>query len=107
MSVRLVVKPATTVTFTTALVRTSALSSVTTARNACAPAGTLAHAKVNGLVVSSPSFVGPSKNSTLKTAPSGSVASAVRFTVEVATKTAPVAGLVNVTLGGRFDVTGG
>src|SRR5213594_1088712 len=107
MSVRLVVNPATTLMVTGALVRIRPLSSVATAVRLLGPAGTFAQAKLNGLLVSSPILVGPLKNSTLKMTPSRSVAWAERLIVDVATTTAPVAGLVRVTLGGMFDEIGG
>src|SRR5436190_22617889 len=107
MKVKLLVKPATTVMFTGAEVRTIPLSSVATARKANAPAGTLVQEKANGLDVSSPSFVALAKNSTLKMAPSGSRALAARSMLDVATKTAFVTGLVSVTVGGRLEPVGG
>src|SRR5262245_50331496 len=99
MRVRFVVNPATTVMLTGALVRAIPLSSVATARKTWAPAGTFGQLNANGALVSSPSFAAPAKNSTLNTAPSRSLASAARFTVDVATKMELVAGLVSTTLG--------
>ena len=55
--------------------------------------------------MSSPSFVGPLKNSTLATVPSESEALAARFTVAGAVKVAPFAGCVSVTAGGELPLT--
>ncbi len=53
-----------------------------------------------------PSDAAPAKNSTCATGSSGSVASAVRVIVTGDVKTAPPAGLVRLTDGGRFGAAG-
>ena len=66
--------------------------SVARAVSVYVPAATLLQAKLYGAVVSSPSFVAPSKNSTLVTVPSASEAVAARFTVAGSVKVAPLLG---------------
>src|SRR5881394_3192785 len=63
-----------TVTFTTAEVARALRLSVATARSAYDPTGTELQEKLKGVVVSSPSFVLPAKNSTRLIVPSGSAA---------------------------------
>src|SRR4051812_25738304 len=107
MSVTFVVKPATTVMLTGALVPSPPPSSVARALRLYVPARAFDQVKPNGLIVLVPNFVLFAKYSSLEIAPSGSTAFTVRLIGELATKTAPVAGLVNVTTGGRFEVFGG
>jgi len=63
------------------------------------PAGTLAQAKVKGLVRSSPNLVVPWKNSTLAIVPSLSVAFALMVTVDPVVKLALLTGVVKLIAG--------
>src|SRR5688572_30877173 len=93
---------AVTVTLTGADVVTALALSVALAVNVCVPAGALFQAKLYGLLVSSPNFVVPLKNSTLTIVPSASVAFAlIVIAVPCATELL-LAGAVMETPGGVF-----
>jgi hypothetical protein len=70
--------------------------------NTWLPEGTLRHMKEYGAVVSWPSTVVPSRNSTFVTVPSGSPAVAVIVIIGFQLNTVPSAGEVIASLGGVF-----
>ena len=85
---------------TAALVVTAPPLSVARAVSTWLPTVTFLHKKEYGVVVSVPRRVVPSRNSTLVTFPSGSLAVAVTVIVGFQAKTAPSAGDVMLAVGG-------
>ena len=79
---------------TAALVVTAPALSVERAVSTWLPVGTFLHVKEYGALVSWPSTLVPSRNSTLATLPSGSLAVAVTVIVGFQAKIAPSAGEV-------------
>lgn len=90
---------AVTVILTVADVTLRLRLSVALAEIAYVPAATEFHTKLYGLLVSSPSFVVPLKNSTLETVPSASLAVAVIVMFDPLIKFALFAGPVRLTVG--------
>src|ERR1044071_6576036 len=90
----------TTLTVMAAEVVDAPWSSVALTVRVYVPALTLFQGKLYGLVVSSPSLLAPSKNSTLATEPSVSLAEAVRVMLAGATKEAASPGLLKLAVGG-------
>ena len=82
---------------------TAPLLSVARTVNTWLPGETFFHVSAYGALVSEPSTVDPSRNSTLVTAPSGSLALALKVIVGFHEKTAPSVGLMMLAVGGALD----
>jgi len=92
---------------TALLVETAPPLSVARAVSVWLPAETFRHVKEKGALVSWPSTVVPSRNSTLVTVPSASLAVAWIVMVGFQVKIPPSTGYVMLTLGGVLDGGGG